>query len=99
MELHTNITHLITDDQKRACENMIVAIISDPCIARYDFKKRPYLLFDWSKLGMGYNLCQPNNDSDSLAAMQREAEGGETEFLRPKSKLLLRTTGFGSRKS
>ena len=31
--------------------------------------------------------------------MQREAEGGEMEFLRPKSKLLLRTTGFGSRKS
>ena len=31
--------------------------------------------------------------------MNREMAGGDCEFLRPKSKLLLRTTGFGSRKT
>ena len=31
--------------------------------------------------------------------MKREMAGGECEFLKPKSKLKLRTTGFGSRKT
>ena len=99
MDMDADITHLMTDERKRTREDMISAILSDPCIARYDFRKRPYLLTDFSKLGFGYNLCQPNDDAASLAAMNREMAGGDCEFLRPKSKLLLRTTGFGSRKT
>ena len=61
----------------KAREDMIMAILSDPCVARYDFNKHPYLLTDFSKKGFGYNICQPVDDPDSLAAMKREAEGGE----------------------
>ena len=78
---------------------MILTIVSDPCVARYDFKKRPYLLTDFSKLGFGYNLCQPNSDPNSTAAMEHTIDSGNCEFLRPQSKLLLRTTGFGSHKT
>ena len=76
-----------------------MTILADPCLARYDCKKRPYLLTDFSKAGFGYNLCQPSDDPDSLAAMQREIEGGDCEFLKAESKLFLKSTGFGSRKT
>ena len=44
-------------------------------------------------------MCQPNDDPDSMAEMRRETEGGDCEFLRHKYKLLLRSTGFGSRRT
>ena len=47
--------------------------------------------------GFGYEIAQPSDDPASLAVMQREIEGGDCEFLLPKSKLELRPTGFGSR--
>ena len=99
LEIEANISHLITDVHLKARDDLIGAITSDPCIARFDHTKRPYLLTDFSKLGFGYNLCQPNDDKDSIAAMRREMEGGDCEFLTKDSKLLLRTTGFGSRKT
>ena len=97
LEMETPVDKLIKTEQIDARSDMIDAIVSDPCIARHDFKKRSYLLTDFSKLGFGYNMCQPNNDQESLAAMKRKIDGGECEFLRPKSKLLLRSTGLGSR--
>ena len=57
------------------------------------------MLTDFPKLGSGYNICQPNDDAASLAAIHREMAGGECELLHPKSKILLRTTRFGSRKT
>ena len=74
-------------EHHKAREDMMTAILSDLCVVRYDFNKRPYLLTDFSKKGFGYNLCQPADDPDSFAAMQREAEGGECEFLKAGSKL------------
>ena len=89
----------LTDEQSAARTDMISAICDDPVIARYDYTKRPYLLTDFSKKGFGYVICQPGDDPDSLAAMRREIAGGDCEFLRKGSNLVLRTTGFGSRAS
>ena len=47
MDIDTHITGLITDKKQRARADMILAIVSDPCVARYDFKKSPYLLTDF----------------------------------------------------
>ena len=47
-------------------------------------------------LVFGYDLYQPTGDLASLAAMNRKIAGSECEFLLPKSKLQLRSTGFGS---
>ena len=47
--------------------DMINSVISDPCISCYDFEKRPYLLIDFSLVGFGYDLCQPNYEPDSMA--------------------------------
>ena len=59
----------------KAREDMIMAILSDPCVARYDFNKRPYLLTVFSKKGFGYNLCHSADDPDSLAVMNYETRG------------------------
>ena len=99
LDMEADVTQLLTKEHEDARRDMILAITSDPCIARHDYKKRSYLLTDFSKLGFGFNLCQPNDDPESLAAMRREMEGGECEFLKPGSKLLLKSTGFGSRKA
>ena len=77
---------------------MINAICSDPCTARFDYKKRSYLLIDFPKKGLGYDICQPDSDYPaSMASMYREMEGDDYEFLLPNSTLHLRSTGFGSR--
>ena len=99
MEMDSDVPALITDEHERARKDMIVAITRDPCIGRHDYKKRSYLLTDFSKRGFGFNLCQPNDDLESIAAMTCEMDGGECEFLQPRSKLLLLTAGFGSRKT
>ena len=46
-----------------------------------------------------YNLCQPADDAASMAAMWREMEGGDCEFLKPNSNLMLESTGFGLRRT
>ena len=99
LELDTPIEKLMKDEHFKAREDMIMSLLSDPCLARFDWKKRPYLLTDFSKVGFGWNLCQPADDPESLAAMQREMKGGDCEFLKPDSKLMLKSTGFGSKKT
>ena len=96
---YLNIYSLMAGEHHKAREDIIMAILSDPCVARYGFNKRPYLLSDFSKKGFGYNPCPPADDPDSLATMQREAEGGECECLKAGSKLMLKSTGFGSRRA
>ena len=58
-------------------EDLIVAILSDPCLARFDYKMLPYLLTDFSKKGFGYSLWQSADDDASMAAMRRKIEGGD----------------------
>ena len=93
------ITGMIKEEHDSSKVDIINAVISDLCISRYYFEKCPYLLTGLSKVGFGYDLCQPNDDPNSMAAMRREMEGGDCEFLRQKSKLILRSTGFGSRRT
>ena len=57
-----DITVMLKEEHESSKVDMINAIISDPCISRYDFEKRPYLLTDLSKVGFGYDLFQPNDD-------------------------------------
>ena len=96
-DIDHDITGMLNIEHDSSKVNMINAVTSDPFINRYGFKKSPYLLTDFSKVGFGYDLCQLNDDPESMAEMRREMEGGDCEFLRHKSKLLLQSTGFGSR--
>ena len=99
LDMQSNIEHLMKEEHFKARHDLIMAILSDPCLARFDYTKRPYLMTDFSKKGFGYNLCQPADDAASMSAMRREMEGGDCEFLKPNSDLVLKSTGFGSRRS
>jgi hypothetical protein len=54
LEMDANVSDPMTKKWHRARADMISAIVEDPCIAHYDFRKRPFLLTDFSKLGFGY---------------------------------------------
>ena len=44
LELETPIEKLMKDEHFKSREDMIMSILSDPCLARFDWKKRLYLL-------------------------------------------------------
>ena len=69
--MQPNSEPLMKEEHFKASEDLIMAILSDPCLARFDYKKRPYLLTDFSKRGFGYNICQPADDAASMAVMLR----------------------------
>ena len=99
LDMQSNIKPLMKEEHFKAREDLIMAILSDPYLAHFDYKKRPYLLSIFSKRGFGYNFCQPADDAASMAAMRREMEGGDCECLPPNSNLMLKSTGFGSRRT
>ena len=85
LDPETCIVDQLKPEQAAAKKDLIMALLSDPCLARFDPSKRSYLLTDFSKFGFDYEIAQPADDPASLAAMQREILGGECEFLLPKS--------------
>lgn len=75
------------------------AIMSDPCLMRYDHRKLTVLRTDFSAIGFGYVACQPNNDEASLAAMHSCMSGnGFDDFLTKSAIAVLRPVSFGSRR-
>ena len=98
LEMEAVVTKLLTPAHADAKSDMINAFCSDPCIQRFSYDMTPYLLTDFSGLGFGYDLCQPDaNHPASIAAMHCERAGGDCEFLLRGTKLRLRSTGFRSR--
>ena len=59
LNMQSDVKPLMKEKHFKAREDLIMAILSDPYLARFDYKKRPYLSTDFSKKGDGYNLCQP----------------------------------------
>jgi len=96
--MDTVISDKLSPEAIHLREDLITALCRDPCIARFDYSMRTYLLTDFSKICFGYNICQPDRDhAPSMAAMRDKMAGGECQFLLLKSTLRLRSTGFGSR--
>jgi hypothetical protein len=74
-------------------------IIGKPILQRASIRKRFYLKTGFSSLGLGFALSQPDDTTESLAAMKREDKGGECELELCLSKLRLKPIAFGSRKT
>ena len=58
-------------------------VLSKPVLQRADVNKRFYLKTDFSSTGMGYALCQPNNDANSIKAMKEEDGGVNACLISP----------------
>ena len=79
-------------------DDMINAILSEPCLMRFSAHKRCYLRTDFSSKGFAAVLLQPDDHEPSLAAMRREMAGGPCEFMTDKTNSLrLRPIAFASR--
>jgi hypothetical protein len=79
-------------------DELKLAITSSPCLARYDSSKPCFLKTDWSALGMGWILMQPDDSPVSVRALQRLRTDGICDFDITMNGARLRPVRFGSRK-
>eukprot|EP00978_Attheya_sp_CCMP212_P002452 scaffold5015_cov51-Attheya_sp.AAC.1 len=88
------------DACQKAYTNLKDHILSAPILQQADITKRFYLKTDFSAVGLGFTLCQPDNSKEALEAMKQEDEGGECEFdISITNKLHLLLVALGSRKT
>jgi hypothetical protein len=79
-------------------DELKLAITSSPCLARYDSSKPCFLKTDWSALGMGWILMQPDDFPASVQALHRLHTDGICDFDITMTGARLRPVRFGSRK-
>jgi hypothetical protein len=74
-----------------------VMVTSSPVLARYNPKLPTFLKTDWSALGMGWILMQPDDSKESLSALETLNSTGEVLFDVTMDGPRLRPIAFGSR--
>ncbi len=92
------IKPLWTDATQAAWEDMKTAIVSDPCLKRFDYLKLAVLLADFSAMGFGYVLLQPGSNDASTQAAQDYLDGKAFTFMTKGSVATLHPVCFGARK-
>jgi hypothetical protein len=85
-----------TPEAEGAWEDLKEAILSDPCIQRFDYRKLTVLHSDFSAQGFGFVLLQPGNDEASVQAAQDYPGGKGFSFMTKDSKAILRPVCFGA---
>ena len=85
-----------SDAAKDAFDEMRIAIISDPCLQRFNYRKLVILWTDFSAWGFGYMLLQPRNDDASVQASQDYRDGKGFTFMTKDSKAVLHPICFGA---
>ena len=88
-----------TPEAETAWNDLKEAILSDPCIQRFDHRKLVVLRSDFSSLGFGYVLLQPGNDKASVKAAQDYREGKGFSFMTKGSTATLGPICFGARRT
>ena len=83
---------LLIDDMKNA-------ILADPCILRFDYRKLIVLRTDFLCLGFGWVLCQPGTDEASNKAVEEYRSSKGFNFMTKESSAILRPVCFGGQKS
>ena len=76
-------------------DDMKEAILSDPCLLRFDYQKLIVLRTDFSKDGFGFVLCQPASDDAMLNAVQEYRDGKGFLFMTKSSSAVLHSVCFG----
>jgi hypothetical protein len=71
------------------------AILSNPCLWRYDHRKFLVLQTDFSAKGFGYVACQPADNDTSLNVMHKHIQGHSFDFMIKDSTTLLHPVAFG----
>jgi hypothetical protein len=75
------------------------AILANPCILHFDYRKLIILRTNFLCLGFGWVLCQPGDNKASNKAVQEYRSGKGFNFMMKDSSAVLRPVCFGGRKS
>jgi hypothetical protein len=75
------------------------AILSDPCLLRFDYRKLIVLRTDFSKDGFGFVLCQPASNDATLNAVQEYWDGKGFSFMTKTTSAVLHPVCFGACRS
>jgi hypothetical protein len=79
---------------QNSLEGIKNAILSDPCILRFDYRKLIVLQTDFLCLGFGWVLCQPGDNEASNKAVQEYRSGKGFNFMTKDSSAVLRPVCF-----
>ncbi len=92
------IKPLWTDAAQATWEDMKTAIVSDPCLKRFDYRKLMVLQTDFSAMEFSYILLQPGSNDASMQAAQDYRDGKVFTFMTKGSLATLHPVCFGARK-
>jgi hypothetical protein len=87
-----------TEACQRSLDDIREAIISDPCLLRYNRDCLVILHTGFSALGFGYVVCQAGTDKASEAAMKTYCSGSDFSFITKESSATVRPVAFGGRR-
>ncbi len=72
------------------------AILSNPCLKRFNHQRLIVLQTDFLSQGFGYVVCQPGNDDASTAAMDTYQCSSDFNFMATSSAAVLHLVAFGA---
>ena len=98
-EYTDQVAPIWTDACRRSFDDIRNAILSDPCLARFNHRRLVVLRTDFLSQGFGYVVCQPGTDEASEAAMLAYRSGSDFCFMTKESSAVLRPVAFGGRRS
>ncbi len=87
-----------TDAAQQALNDLKGAILSDPCLMRFNHKRLVVIRTDFSSKGFGYIVCQPGTDIASEQAMAAYQAGKDFAFMMKESSAVLCPVAFGGRR-
>jgi hypothetical protein len=90
------IAPLCTEAAQKALDDMKCAIISNPCLQRFDHRKLVMLRTNFSSLGFGHVLRQTHNNAASTQALLDYWEVKGFLFMMKKLTALLHPVCFGA---
>ncbi len=70
------------------------AILSDPCLKRFDHNRLIVLRSDFLSKGFGYAICQPRNDNPLTTVMDAYCSGLDFSFMTKDSTAVLHPAAF-----
>jgi hypothetical protein len=79
-------------------ENIKQAILSNPCLQRFNDQHLIVLWSDFSSKSYGYMVCQPGTDKASTKAASAYCPGANFSFMTKTSKDVLHPVVFGARR-
>jgi hypothetical protein len=89
---------LWSDAAQRSMDDVKDAILSNPCLMRFNHNRLVILRKDFSSRGYGFVVCQPGMDESSEATMVAYWSGSDFAFMTKDAKGVLRPVVFGSRR-